>query len=57
MTNAKGRIAVIGAGPGGMAAALAAHKRGFEVMLFERYREVKAAGATSFTITPPSCSA
>jgi 6-hydroxynicotinate 3-monooxygenase len=53
MTNAKGRIAVIGAGPGGMAAALAAHKRGFEVMLFERYREVKAAGNILNLWPPP----
>lgn len=40
----KGRIAIIGAGPGGMAAALAAIRVGFEVALFERAAEVRAAG-------------
>ena len=44
MSSRKGSIAVIGAGPGGMATALAAHMRGFEVKLFERWI---AAGASS----------
>ena len=37
----KGRVAVIGAGPGGMAAALAFHRVGFDVGLYERYPEIK----------------
>ena len=44
MRSSRGRIAVIGAGPGGMAAALAAHRVGYEVALYERYPEIKAAG-------------
>lgn len=42
----KGRIAIVGAGPGGMAAALAAHKKGFDVRLFERYPEVSRRGTS-----------
>jgi 2-polyprenyl-6-methoxyphenol hydroxylase-like FAD-dependent oxidoreductase len=49
----KGRIAIVGAGPGGMAAALAAHKQGFEVRLFERYPEVKPAGNILNLWPPP----
>lgn len=49
----KGKIAIIGAGPGGMAAALAAHKKGFEVRLFERYPEVKPAGNILNLWPPP----
>jgi 2-polyprenyl-6-methoxyphenol hydroxylase-like FAD-dependent oxidoreductase len=49
----KGRIAIVGAGPGGMAAALAAHKKGFEVRLFERYPEVKPAGNILNLWPPP----
>jgi 2-polyprenyl-6-methoxyphenol hydroxylase-like FAD-dependent oxidoreductase len=49
----KGRIAIVGAGPGGMAAALAAHKKGFEVQLFERYPEVKPAGNILNLWPPP----
>jgi 2-polyprenyl-6-methoxyphenol hydroxylase-like FAD-dependent oxidoreductase len=49
----KGRIAIVGAGPGGMAAALAAHKKGFDVQLFERYPEVKPAGNILNLWPPP----
>ncbi len=49
----KGRIAVIGAGPGGMAAALAAIRVGFDVTLFERAGEVKAAGNILNLWPPP----
>jgi 2-polyprenyl-6-methoxyphenol hydroxylase-like FAD-dependent oxidoreductase len=49
----KGRIAIVGAGPGGMAAALAAHRKGFEVQLFERYPEVKPAGNILNLWPPP----
>jgi 6-hydroxynicotinate 3-monooxygenase len=48
-----GHIAIIGAGPGGMAAALAAHRVGFKVSLFERYREIKAAGNILNLWPPP----
>lgn len=50
---ASGRIAVIGAGPGGMAAALAAIRVGFEVTLYERSGEVKAAGNILNLWPPP----
>lgn len=36
--------AVIGAGPAGLATALGMIKNGWNVQLFERYDEVKAAG-------------
>ena len=49
---APGHIAIIGAGPGGMAAALAAHRVGFKVSLFERYREIKA-GGNILNLWPP----
>lgn len=39
------RIAIIGAGIGGLAAALALRQRGFEVALFERVTEVQEIGA------------
>lgn len=47
------RVAVIGAGPGGMAAALAAHRAGLQVRLYERYPEVKAAGNILNLWPPP----
>ncbi|WP_245844070.1 FAD-dependent oxidoreductase [Sphingomonas spermidinifaciens] len=50
---AKGRIAIIGAGPGGMAAALAALRVGFGVQLFERAPEVRAAGNILNLWPPP----
>lgn len=36
--------AIVGAGPAGLAAALALHRRGWGVQLYERYPEVRAAG-------------
>ena len=47
------RMAVIGAGPGGMATALAAHRVGYDVALYERYPEVKAAGNILNLWPPP----
>ena len=47
------RIAVVGAGPGGMATALALHRSGFEVALYERYGEIKAAGNILNLWPPP----
>ena len=49
----KGTIAVIGAGPGGMATALAAIRVGFEVALFEKAPEVRAAGNILNLWPPP----
>jgi 2-polyprenyl-6-methoxyphenol hydroxylase-like FAD-dependent oxidoreductase len=53
MARSKGRIAVIGAGPGGMATALAAIKEGFDVQLYERHPEVRAAGNILNLWPPP----
>ena len=49
----KGRIAIIGAGPGGMATALAARRFGFDVALYERYPQIKAAGNILNLWPPP----
>jgi 6-hydroxynicotinate 3-monooxygenase len=49
----KGRVAIIGAGPGGMSTALAAHRAGFEVSIYERYGEVKPAGNILNLWPPP----
>ncbi|KQN86559.1 FAD-dependent oxidoreductase [Arthrobacter sp. Leaf69] len=43
-TNKKPTAAIVGAGPAGLAAALGLHQRGWDVRLYERYPEVKAAG-------------
>ncbi|WP_030948807.1 FAD-dependent oxidoreductase [Streptomyces sp. NRRL S-646] len=40
----RGRVAVIGAGPAGMAAALSVHQAGHDVVLFERYPQARPAG-------------
>jgi 6-hydroxynicotinate 3-monooxygenase len=48
-----GRVAVIGAGPGGMAAALGLRQAGFEVALFERDQEVKPQGNILNLWPPP----
>lgn len=53
MAIGKGRIAIVGAGPGGMAAALAAIRQGYDVMLYERYAEVRAAGNILNLWPPP----
>jgi 6-hydroxynicotinate 3-monooxygenase len=53
MSRRGGRIAIVGAGPAGMAAALAAHRAGFEVALYERYPEIKAAGNILNLWPPP----
>ena len=46
-------MAVVGAGPGGMATALAAIRVGFEVTLFEKADEVRAAGNILNLWPPP----
>ncbi len=48
-----GRVAVIGAGPAGMAAALSLHQAGHEVALLERYREARPAGNILNLWPPP----
>ena len=53
MSKSRGRIAIIGAGPGGMATALAAIKEGFHVQLYERHPEVRAAGNILNLWPPP----
>ena len=48
-----GRVAVIGAGPAGMAAALSIHQAGHEVLLLERYKEARPAGNILNLWPPP----
>ena len=50
---ARGRIAVLGAGPAGMAAALSVAQCGHDVALFERYREARPAGNILNLWPPP----
>ncbi len=49
----RGRVAVIGAGPAGMATALSVHQAGHEVVLLERYREARPAGNILNLWPPP----
>ncbi len=49
----RGRIVVVGAGPGGMAATLALLKAGFDVTLLERAAEIRAAGNILNLWPPP----
>ena len=49
----RGRIAIVGAGPAGMATALAAHRAGFELAVYERYPHVKPAGNILNLWPPP----
>lgn len=53
MTTTSAPIVVIGAGPAGMAAALALHKVGHEVILLERYAEARPAGNILNLWPPP----
>jgi len=48
-----GRVAVIGAGPAGMATALSVRQGGHEVKVFERYREARPAGNILNLWPPP----
>ncbi|MCU1413214.1 MAG: salicylate hydroxylase [Microbacteriaceae bacterium] len=53
-SNAKpGHVAIIGAGPAGMATAISIHQAGHEVAIFERYKEVKPAGNILNLWPPP----
>jgi len=48
-----GRVAVLGAGPAGMAAALSIAQAGHEVAVYERYREARPAGNILNLWPPP----
>src|SRR5829696_6694898 len=50
---APGRVAVLGAGPAGMAAALGALKAGHDVVVYEKYREARPAGNILNLWPPP----
>ncbi|SHN46751.1 FAD-dependent oxidoreductase [Cryptosporangium aurantiacum] len=49
----RGRVAVLGGGPAGMATALSVHQAGHEVVIFERYREARPAGNVLNLWPPP----
>jgi 2-polyprenyl-6-methoxyphenol hydroxylase-like FAD-dependent oxidoreductase len=53
MTARRGRVAVIGAGPAGMAAALSIHQAGHDVLLLERYPQARPAGNILNLWPPP----
>ncbi|MCU1482966.1 MAG: salicylate hydroxylase [Subtercola sp.] len=52
-TTTPGRVAIIGAGPAGMAAAISIAQAGHEVVIFERYKVVKPAGNILNLWPPP----
>jgi 2-polyprenyl-6-methoxyphenol hydroxylase-like FAD-dependent oxidoreductase len=49
----RGRVAVVGGGPAGMAAALSVHQAGHDVLLLERYRRARPAGNILNLWPPP----
>jgi 2-polyprenyl-6-methoxyphenol hydroxylase-like FAD-dependent oxidoreductase len=51
--TSKGRLAIVGAGPAGMAAALAAVRSGFEATVYERATEIRPAGNILNLWPPP----
>jgi 2-polyprenyl-6-methoxyphenol hydroxylase-like FAD-dependent oxidoreductase len=51
--SSPGRVAVLGAGPAGMAAALGALRAGHDVVVYERYREARPAGNILNLWPPP----
>ena len=53
MTARRGRVAVIGAGPAGMATALSVCQAGHDVLLLERYPEARPAGNILNLWPPP----
>ena len=53
MTARPGRVAVIGAGPAGMATALSVQQAGHEVLLLERYPQARPAGNILNLWPPP----
>jgi 2-polyprenyl-6-methoxyphenol hydroxylase-like FAD-dependent oxidoreductase len=52
-TPKRGRVAVIGAGPAGMATALSVHQAGHDVLLLERYPQARPAGNILNLWPPP----
>src|SRR5262245_37503733 len=52
-SRTRGRVAIVGAGPAGMAAALSIGQAGHEVMLFERYPRARPAGNILSLWAPP----
>src|SRR6476646_9047504 len=52
-SSPRGRVAVLGAGPSGMAASLGALKAGHDVVVYERYRESRPAGNILNLWPPP----
>jgi 2-polyprenyl-6-methoxyphenol hydroxylase-like FAD-dependent oxidoreductase len=52
-SSPRGRVAVLGAGPAGMAAALGALRAGHDVVVYERYREARPAGNILNLWPPP----
>src|SRR3954469_14022993 len=51
--SARGRVAVLGAGPAGMATALGASRAAHDVVVYERYREARPAGNILNLWPPP----
>ena len=49
----RGRVAVVGAGPAGMATALSVHQAGHDVTLLERYPQARPAGNILNLWPPP----
>jgi 2-polyprenyl-6-methoxyphenol hydroxylase-like FAD-dependent oxidoreductase len=52
-TSRPGRVAIIGAGPAGMATALSVRQAGHDVVVYERYREARPAGNILNLWPPP----
>jgi len=52
-TPRQGRVAVVGAGPAGMATALSVHQAGHQVLLLERYPQARPAGNILNLWPPP----
>jgi 2-polyprenyl-6-methoxyphenol hydroxylase-like FAD-dependent oxidoreductase len=52
-TSRRGRVAVLGAGPAGMATALSVHQAGHDVILLERYQQARPAGNILNLWPPP----
>lgn len=52
-TSRRGRVAVLGAGPAGMATALSVHQAGHGVILLERYQQARPAGNILNLWPPP----
>ncbi|MDY7103036.1 MAG: NAD(P)/FAD-dependent oxidoreductase [Actinomycetota bacterium] len=53
VTPKRGRVAVVGAGPAGMATALSVHQAGHDVVLLERYPQARPAGNILNLWPPP----